>query len=98
MDCESVKKGFYGKYIIKKADGSPIDAHACYFILRLDTDQAARSAMREYARHCDSEDLAVDITRCLDALDRGPCSCRSVGECWHDFWGGSIWEHGGDQT
>lgn len=42
-------KGLYPKYIIAKADGSPVDPNADYFVLRLDTDQAARGAARNYA-------------------------------------------------
>lgn len=39
----------YSKYIIIKTDGSPIDEKADYFVLRLDTDPAAREAMLKYA-------------------------------------------------
>lgn len=42
-------RGLYRKYIIAKADGSPMDPNADYFVLRLDTDQAARGAARNYA-------------------------------------------------
>jgi hypothetical protein len=41
--------GLYGKYIIKKADGTPIDPEADYFVLRLDTDPHARVAALAYA-------------------------------------------------
>jgi hypothetical protein len=44
-------KGLYGKYVITKADGSPVDPSADYFVLRLDTDPAARAAARTYARN-----------------------------------------------
>ena len=43
------KSGLYGKYIIQKADGSPVDPKADYFILRLDTDPIARRAALEYS-------------------------------------------------
>ena len=43
------QKGLYGKYVVQKADGSPIDPDAIYFVLRLDTDPAARFAMIAYA-------------------------------------------------
>lgn len=43
------KKGLYKKYVIKKADGSPVDINADYFVLRLDADQAAREAAKNYA-------------------------------------------------
>ena len=39
----------YGKYIVSKADGSPVDPDAFYFVLRLDTDPAARIAIVHYA-------------------------------------------------
>lgn len=42
-------KGLYGKYKIEKADGTPIDPSADYFVLRLDTDKAARLAALVYA-------------------------------------------------
>jgi len=42
-------KGLYQKYIIQKADGTPIDPSADYFVLRLDTDKYARGAIRNYA-------------------------------------------------
>ncbi|MEH2102548.1 MAG: hypothetical protein V7K76_22910 [Nostoc sp.] len=35
--------GLFGKYIIQKADGTPIDPSAQYFVLRPDTDTAATS-------------------------------------------------------
>jgi hypothetical protein len=42
-------KGVYGKYCIEHADGSPIDPMAQYFVLRFDTDPAARIALKTYA-------------------------------------------------
>jgi hypothetical protein len=42
-------KGIYKKYIVQKADGTPIDKNADYFPLRLDTDRHARSAAKAYA-------------------------------------------------
>lgn len=80
-------KGLYGKYKVEKADGSPTDPEARYFVLRIDTDAAARSALRLYCKEIKesapelARDLANDIIRC----SRGPiCSCRG-GECPH--WG-----------
>ena len=57
------KKGFYHKYIIKKADGSPISPMADYFVLRLDTDRAARIAAMAYAEAILSQNprLAGDL-------------------------------------
>ena len=39
------EEGLFGKYIIKKADGSPIAKNADYFVLRLDKDKPARKAI-----------------------------------------------------
>ena len=55
--------GLYGKYIIRKADGSRVDPKADYFVLRLDTDPAARRAALEYSYYLMREDreLALDL-------------------------------------
>ena len=45
------KRGVYGKYIISKVSGEPVDPEAQYFVLRLDTDDAAVEAARTYAVH-----------------------------------------------
>jgi hypothetical protein len=50
----------FNKYKIEKKDGSPVDHDAQYFVLRLDTDVAARRAMLEYSRWTDTE-LKYDI-------------------------------------
>ena len=42
-------KGLFKKYIVTKTNGRIIDSNADYFVLRLDTDKFARSAMRFYA-------------------------------------------------
>jgi hypothetical protein len=39
----------FNKYEIKKGDGSPVDPEAQYFVLRIDTDPAARFAIVAYA-------------------------------------------------
>jgi hypothetical protein len=38
------------KYVVAKADGSPAEPGAAYFVLRLDTDRSAREAAEHYAR------------------------------------------------
>ena len=38
------------KYVVEKADGTPVDPEAQSFVLRLDTDPNARVAARAYAR------------------------------------------------
>ena len=56
-------KGLYRKYIIQKADGTEIDKNADYFVLRLDTDKAAREAILYYAMLIEREnrELAYDL-------------------------------------
>src|SRR5690348_9196455 len=43
------KQKLHGKYIVQKADGSPVDLDAQYFVLRVDTDPAAQQAVLAYA-------------------------------------------------
>lgn len=63
-------KGIYGKYIIQRSDGKPVDPKAVYFTLRLDTDPYARVAMLKYAETCQDEqpELARDILVLLGEL------------------------------
>jgi len=59
--------GLFHKYVVGKADGSRTDPAADYFVLRLDTDAAARHAARTYARDVEGSnpDLASDLrSRC----------------------------------
>jgi len=64
--------GLYGKYRIAKADGSPTDPGAQYFVLRIDTDQAARMALFTYADYIehDQPEFAAELRQWLD--DTGP--------------------------
>jgi hypothetical protein len=39
----------FNKYVVSKADGSPVDPSARYFVLRYDTDPHAWAALRAYA-------------------------------------------------
>lgn len=39
----------YKKYKITKSSGEPVDPNAQYFVLRIDTDPAARAALLAYA-------------------------------------------------
>lgn len=59
--------GLFGKYIISKADGTPIDPTADYFVLRLDTDEAARAALEIYIHATDNSELAKDLWNKLDS-------------------------------
>ena len=42
-------EGLYAKYRVLKADGSPTDPNAQYFVLRVDADLHARRAVLAYA-------------------------------------------------
>ena len=55
----------FNKYIIRKADGTPIDPYAMYFVLRIDTDPVARKALWEYARETDDEELRMALAYAL---------------------------------
>ena len=100
-----MKQGIYGKYKLEKADGSPVDPDACYFVLRLDTDEAARAAMRVYASKCGNEKLRDSITECVEWLDDPPgCTCGGGRDMdvtcpFHDggMLGHPVWRHGGDE-
>jgi len=65
-------RGLYQKYIIEKADGSPTDPKAVYFVLRLDTDPAAREAASAYASACQeaNSQLASDLWALVDEIER----------------------------
>jgi len=105
-----MKDGIRMKYILHKADGSPVDSEACYFVLKLNGDkphhQASRTAMRVYAE-CIEEDLpelANDIMRCLDWLDNPPaCTCGGGRDMdvtcpFHNggYFRHPVWRHGGE--
>ena len=66
---------------------------ACYFVLRLDKDRAARAAMHAYAAVTEDQKLASDIMACLDELEAPNCGCRSVGECYHGHFS-KVWRIG----
>ena len=52
-------KGLFKKYVITKADGSPVSLDAQYFVLRLDTDVHAREAMRTYVESIKGENIRL---------------------------------------
>ena len=66
------KDRLYGKYDIKKANGQPTDPKAEYFVLRLDTDPAARAAMLTYANEVETvePEFAADIRRLVGECER----------------------------
>lgn len=63
--------GLYKKYIVTKADGTPVDPKAIYFVMRLDTDPAAREAVEIYTRWVDDYQLAADLSQLLHDLAQG---------------------------
>jgi len=73
MNKQDQKRGWYGKYIIEKADGSQIDVGAEYFVLRIDKDPAARIAARAYAEAVKDTAplLARDIIQKCSYYDEG---------------------------
>ncbi len=68
--------GYHARYEIKKADGTPCDPSAVYFVLRLDSGggdhhhiAACRAAMRAYIESATGgplDDLALDLEGLLD--------------------------------
>jgi hypothetical protein len=64
-------KGLYNKYQVTKTDGSPVDPEAEYFVLRLDTDEAARAALACYAEHIYEKNpaLADEIWQKLEGYE-----------------------------
>lgn len=53
------KRGLYGKYIITKADGTPVTDRC--FVLKPDKDPAAVAALQAYAAATDDEQLRDDL-------------------------------------
>jgi hypothetical protein len=63
-DCQpDSQRGYYLKYKIEKADGTPLDPNAKYFVLRHDNSPAARVALAIYANEVKQEypELAKDL-------------------------------------
>lgn len=70
MSEQDKKRGYYLKYRIEKADGTPVDPNAKYFVLRYDNSPAACYALATYAEAIRKEypQLAKDIWKILDEL------------------------------
>lgn len=85
---DDTQRGLYRKFKIERTDGSSAvggkHAQCAYFVLDLEHDDFARSALEAYAEACRKThpDLAADIGYMLAAR---PCGCRSAGECKHLF-------------
>ncbi|GAI86928.1 unnamed protein product [marine sediment metagenome] len=60
----------YGKYVVAKADGTPVDPEAQYLVLRLDTDGCARAAAIFYAACIREEQpgFAFELSRLAKSL------------------------------
>ena len=73
MDKLKEEKGFYRKYKVTYADGSPTSQGADYFVLRLDSDEHARRAIRLYAelRRETNPELAADLFYRLLRYEKG---------------------------
>lgn len=63
-------RGLYGKYIIYKSTGEPLDGPA--FVLRYDRDPAAAAALAYYADQVEASNatLAADLRAMLAAVQR----------------------------
>lgn len=59
QDVSNDKRGLYGKYIITKSDGTPVNDRC--FVLKPDKDPAAVKALRAYAATTDDEQLRNDL-------------------------------------
>jgi len=80
-------RGIFGKYMIAKVDGSPVDPAADYFVLRLDTDPHARVAALAYARSVktDNVELAKDLALLVYAYDPVAPRVKWLDD-GHDLW------------
>ncbi len=78
MKKKDRERGLYGKYILYKADGSPVDPDARYFVLRLDEKgepnhvQASRRAVELYAYEIEDShrQLSRNLKAWISHLDR----------------------------
>lgn len=59
------------KYIIRKADDSPVDPFAWYFVLRVDKDPHARVAASAYAESVkkDNKLLSEELIKAIDSYE-----------------------------
>lgn len=80
---DDTKRGLYGKYIVKRLDGSsePGGKHekCAFFVLDLEHDKHAKAALKAYAESCKREfpALAKDLRELMKRPERD-CGCRSV--------------------
>lgn len=86
------KYGIYGKYLIAKADGTPVYPDAQYFVLRLDTDIHARRAIMAYAESVEIENgtlsselrtWAVELEQAAGETPQEQAKCATCETCRH---------------
>lgn len=76
---KSNPNGLHQKYVVKKADGSPVDPNAMYFVLRLDNgssdpdhvdacQQAASAYARAIQRNSSAKHLHQTAAEILDLI------------------------------
>ena len=92
----------YNKYIVEKADGTPVDPEAQYFVLRIDTDPAARHAVLQYAAYIGASDpeFADELRNWVmqrqerNLTKRAPDVCHASSDGLHQWYAGpgSIWK------
>lgn len=96
----SEKIGYVNKYKIEKADGSPVDPHAVYFVLRIDTDLHAQHALYTYIEECWEENsrLGYDLWHLLkqqtgwSAIECPACSGLGILGCFDADDGDPEWD------
>ena len=61
------KRGLYGKYLVKRRDGSEKHKNCDYFVLDITHDKHARKALKAYIKSCKEEFplLADDLNKRL---------------------------------
>ena len=69
-------KGLYNKYIVQKADGSPVDPDAFYLVLRLDKGEyleACRAGAISFAHLVTdlNSELSADILQLIEDYEKG---------------------------
>jgi hypothetical protein len=55
-------KGLYDKYLVQKADGSPVEPGAKYFVLRYDNDRDALFAAMMWAARKGNWELVEELS------------------------------------
>ncbi len=79
MTDQTEPRGLYKKYQVTKIEGDT-DPNALYFVLRLDTDHAARVAAISYANRVADENptLAKDLYEVCIACAQTPAQRREL--------------------